>query len=89
MRVRRNHGTGRNVKCQPCRPISCPLFFAALQGAGDVALLCAAAEQCDDLMGVTNDLSGQRAGDFFCPPPSDRGGDGALNVCTFQRFVLP
>ena len=44
-----------------------PAFFAALQGAGDVALLCAAAEQCDDLMGVTNDLSGQRAGGFFLP----------------------
>ena len=66
-----------------------PAFFRRPASAGDVALLCAAAEQCDDLMGVTNDLSGQRAGDFFCPPPSDRGGDGALNVCTFQRFVLP
>ena len=47
----------------------------------------AAAEQCDDLMGVTNDLSGQRTeertDDFFCPLLSDRGGDVALNACTF------
>ena len=80
MKVRRNRGTGRNVKCRPCRPISCRLFFAAEPG-------CPAAEQCDDLMGVTNDLSGQRTDertdDFFCPLLSDRGRDVALNVCTF------